>query len=87
MFRINLKVIGTYLFVSLLHGLWDGLPNVITEYLGSGLDVLVGQVAVGGFGLLILWLHWRQAVRLQLEALRPPEPETQSVEIENISQF
>ncbi len=65
-FRINLTVIGTYLLVSLLHGLWDGLPNLITAYLGSGLDVLVADVIVGGGGLFILWRRWREAVRLQL---------------------
>jgi RsiW-degrading membrane proteinase PrsW (M82 family) len=68
-FQINFKVIGTYLLVSILHGLWDGLPAVITSILGSGLDVFVGQAVVGGVGLFILWLRWREARRLQLEIL------------------
>ncbi len=68
-FRINLKVIGTYLLVSILHGLWDGLPTVITFLLGPGLDVAIGQAFVGGAGLFILWLRWREARRLQLLAL------------------
>jgi RsiW-degrading membrane proteinase PrsW (M82 family) len=68
-FKINFKVIGAYLLVSGLHGLWDGLPSVITAYLGSGLDVFVGQMIVGGLGLFILWLRWREARRLQLETI------------------
>lgn len=66
-FHINFKVIGAYLLVSVLHGLWDGLPTVITSFLGSGLDVFVGQAVIGGAGLFILWLRWREARRLQLE--------------------
>jgi RsiW-degrading membrane proteinase PrsW (M82 family) len=68
-FRINFKVIGAYLLVSALHGLWDGLPGVITYLLGSGLDVFVGQVCVGGAGLFVLWLRWREASRLQLSMM------------------
>jgi RsiW-degrading membrane proteinase PrsW (M82 family) len=64
-FRINLKLIGAYLLVSILHGLWDGLPALITAVLGSGLDVFVGQAAVGAVGLLILWLQWRESGRMQ----------------------
>ena len=65
-FRIDLKVIGAYMLVSILHSLWDGLPGVITVLFGSGLDVVVGQVLIGIAGLLILWFRWRDANRLQL---------------------
>jgi hypothetical protein len=53
-FRINLSVIGAYLTVVVLHGLWDGLPRVIAELTGSGIDVIIGQGLVGLTGLLIL---------------------------------
>lgn len=66
-FRFNFKVIGAYLLVSVLHGLWDGLPAVITNFLGSGPDVFIGQAVIGGLGLYILWVRWREARRLQLE--------------------
>jgi Flp pilus assembly protein TadB len=35
---------------------------------GFGLDVFIGQTLVGGAGLFILWLRWREARRLQMEA-------------------
>jgi RsiW-degrading membrane proteinase PrsW (M82 family) len=64
-FRINLKVVGAYLLVVILHGLWDALPGVITTLLGPGLDVFIGQAIIGGIGLFILWRRWREARRLQ----------------------
>jgi RsiW-degrading membrane proteinase PrsW (M82 family) len=68
-FRITLKVIGAYLMVVVLHGLWDGLPNVIAAVLSPGLDVFIGQAIVGGLGLFILWRRWREGRRLALERL------------------
>ncbi len=65
-FRINRAVIGAYLTVVILHGLWDGLPSVVGAFTGSGLDVFISQSLIGLVGLLILWLRWRQAVRLQI---------------------
>lgn len=62
-FRINLRVILTYLEVALLHGLWDGLPPIIGAVTGSGADVLVGQVIVGAVGLMVLRRIWRQGLR------------------------
>lgn len=67
-FHINLKVIGAYLGVSILHGLWDGLPGAITAFFGSGLDVFIGQATVGIVGLFVLWRRWREAKRLQIES-------------------
>lgn len=67
-FRLNIKVISVYFLVSILHGLWDGLPTVINAFLGSGMDVFLGQVFVGGAGFIILWLRWREA-----RMLRQPE--------------
>lgn len=68
-FHINLKVIGAYLGVSILHGLWDGLPGAITVLFGPGFDVFVGQATVGIVGLFVLWRRWREAKRLQIESL------------------
>jgi protease PrsW len=62
-FHINGKVIETYFLVSILHGLWDGLPGVIAFITGSGLDVLIAQSVIGLIGLAILYTRWREAVR------------------------
>jgi len=66
-FRINGKVIGAYLTVVILHGLWDGLPRVVARIAPLGLDVFLSQFAVAAAGILILWDRWREARRLQDE--------------------
>ncbi len=71
-YHINSQVIGAYLTVSILHGLWDGLPSLISAFLGSGLDILVGQSLVATTGLFILWRRWQEAKQLQ-EARFAPE--------------
>lgn len=74
-FHINRKVIGAYLTVVILHGLWDGLPGVVGIVTGSGLDVFISQSVIGLTGLVILWRRWTEAVRLQLIAMKPVEEE------------
>lgn len=64
-FHINRKVLGAYFTVAILHGLWDLVPGLISVLFSSGLDVLIGQSVIGGLGLLILVLRWREAKRLQ----------------------
>ena len=65
-FRINGKVVGAYLTVAILHGLWDGLPGVVAALLSPGLDVFIGQAIIGGISLFILWRRWSEAQRLQM---------------------
>jgi RsiW-degrading membrane proteinase PrsW (M82 family) len=64
-FRLDFKVLGAYLTVVVLHGLWDGLPALMALFLLPGLDYFAGQALVGGAGLFILWRRWREARRLQ----------------------
>ena len=64
-FRLSRKVLGAYLTVSILHGVWDGLPVVLTALTFPGLDILIGQAIVGAIGFLILARKWRESVRLQ----------------------
>jgi RsiW-degrading membrane proteinase PrsW (M82 family) len=66
-FHMNRKVIGAYLGVSILHGLWDGLPGLIGAFVGAGPDIFIAQAIVGITGLFILWRLWRQARRAQIE--------------------
>lgn len=70
-FRINRKVVGSYLTVAILHGLWDGLPMLMAALTMPGLDILVGQSIVGATGLFILWRRWREASRLQVAQIFP----------------
>jgi RsiW-degrading membrane proteinase PrsW (M82 family) len=72
-FRWNGKVMGAYLLVALLHGLWDGLPAFIATVFGDGPVVVASQAVIGGVGFLVLWIRWREARRLQLEDARQVE--------------
>lgn len=81
-FRINRAVIGAYLLVAVLHGLWDGLPPVVAAVTGSGLDVFISQGLVGIAGLVVLSMRWREAIRRELSSravaaqqLLSPSPE------------
>ncbi len=75
-FILNERVIGTYLLVSMLHGLWDGLPLALSSWdlsplrtspiFRSGVALLLAQTAVGGIGLLILRRRWKEALFLQM---------------------
>lgn len=72
-FRIDLQVIGAYLLVSVLHAMWDGLALFTSTIYNSGLSVFITDSVIGIIGLVVLWLRWREAVRLQ--TVLPPETE------------
>jgi len=65
-FRLDLRVLGAYLTVVVLHGLWDFVPQLLSGLAVPGLGVLIAQVSVGLAGLLILWLRWHEGLRLQI---------------------
>jgi RsiW-degrading membrane proteinase PrsW (M82 family) len=71
-FRLNLKVLGAYLTVVALHGLWDVVPASIAAAVSPGVDVFIGQSIIGALGVFILWRRWREARRLQIEQGQPP---------------
>ena len=64
-FRITGLVILTYLFVSFLHGLWDGLPSTIHVIISPGLPIPVTSLILGVVGLVILTLLYRGATLQQ----------------------
>src|SRR5579864_3470529 len=66
-FRITGAVIGAYVTVVVLHGLWDGLPGLVGLITGSGLDVLISQGAVGLAGLIILRNRYLEALRREVQ--------------------
>jgi RsiW-degrading membrane proteinase PrsW (M82 family) len=59
-FRLTQKVVLAFLAVTLLHGLWNSLPLLLT-----GWPVVIGQLVVATAGLLILAWLWQQAKRRQ----------------------
>ena len=67
-FRVNRAVLGAYLLVVLLHGLWDGLPDAIVFALPLGIELPVGQTLVAVVSLLLLRRRWNESVR----AIEPP---------------
>jgi protease PrsW len=68
--RINRRVVGAYLTVVILHGLWDGLPGLLASMVSSGTDVFIAQVAIGGTGIYILRERWREAKRRQISPVQ-----------------
>ncbi len=65
-FRIDRAVVAAYLGVSILHGLWDGLPVLLADFVSEGIDLLAAQLIIGFIGLYILWRRWREANHREL---------------------
>src|SRR5436309_8800590 len=61
-FRITGLVIVTYLFVSLLHGLWDGLPLNIYLLVPPGIPIPLLTLGLGVIGLVVLAILYRRAM-------------------------
>jgi len=68
-FRITPLVILTYLFVSLLHGLWDGLPYTVYIIVPPGIPISVTSLLLGIIGIVILSVLYRRAVTRQMQQL------------------
>jgi RsiW-degrading membrane proteinase PrsW (M82 family) len=66
-FRINGWVILAYLFVSVLHALWDGLPQTVFFVIPPGLPIPVIAVILGIIGIIVLVVIYRRAINLQLK--------------------
>jgi protease PrsW len=65
-FRFNLKVILMYLFVSLLHGLWDGSPLVIDLVIFAGIHISLSTIILCIVGVISLFLVYQQAIKRQM---------------------
>ena len=63
-FRITGLVILTYLFVSVLHGLWDGLPLVFSAYfvIPPGVPISVVTVILSLIGIILLAVIYRRSL-------------------------
>jgi RsiW-degrading membrane proteinase PrsW (M82 family) len=63
-FRLNRAVVGAFLLVVVLHGLWDGLPDAIVVALPLGISLPIGQTVVAAVSLVLLRRRWNEAVRV-----------------------
>jgi len=59
---LDRQVILTYLFVSLLHGLWDGLPRTLFLVVPPGFEISVVSLTISVVGVVTLGVLWRQAL-------------------------
>lgn len=66
-FRLTGAVLVTFLFVALLHGLWDGLPPISYLALPFGIHLPAVQVVLSVIGLTVLRGLWCQAQRQQAQ--------------------
>ncbi|GHO83208.1 PrsW family intramembrane metalloprotease [Dictyobacter formicarum] len=64
----SLPVILTYLFVSVLHGLWDGFPLFLFPFIVdvSGIDIPLATIIIGLLGLVILTVVYQGAIRQRI---------------------
>ncbi len=71
-FRITGLVILTYLFVSFLHALWDGLPVTLYLIIPFGLQIPVTSLIIGVIGMIILAILYRGAMAQQRQQIPLP---------------
>src|SRR5437870_13283185 len=69
-FRITVLVIVNYLFVSVLHGLWDGLPSTIYFILPPGIHIPLVSLVIGVIGIIVFVMLYRRATREEI--YQPP---------------
>jgi len=68
-FRLNLRVIGAYISVVVLHGLWDGIPFIIGMFTSYARAALIGEGVIGALGVVILIRLWFIAKKQARERL------------------
>ncbi len=67
-FRFNIPVIVTYLFVSLLHALWDGSPLFMSSFTIDiyGVAIPAISVVIGLVGIALLTYLYQRAIRQRI---------------------
>ena len=70
-FRITGPVILAYLFVSVLHGLWDGLPSTIYLVVPPGFHIPLVTLVLSVIGITVFSFMFRRAT---VQAIPPPTP-------------
>lgn len=64
-FRLTVPVMLTFLFVALLHGLWDGLPRQFFLQLPLGFSISLETLLLSIVGIVVLVGLYRQSLRRQ----------------------
>ncbi|GHO87765.1 PrsW family intramembrane metalloprotease [Dictyobacter formicarum] len=62
-FRLTWKVVLAYLFVSLLHGSWDGLPATIYMIIPPGVPISTTMATISVIGITVLTVFYRKSIR------------------------
>jgi RsiW-degrading membrane proteinase PrsW (M82 family) len=70
-FRITVPVLLTYLFVSVLHGFWDGLPRTIYFIVPPGIPISVVTVVLSVVGMVTLVVVFIRALHRQRQRITP----------------
>ena len=70
-FRINGPVVLTYLFVTVLHGLWDGLPHTLYLIVPPGIPISVATLTLSVTGIVALAVLYRQALHQERQQAVP----------------
>jgi protease PrsW len=67
-FRFTIPVIITYLFVSLLHALWDGSPLFLSSFTIDiyGVNIPAISIAIGLVGIVVLTYLYQRAIRQRI---------------------
>ena len=68
-FRITIPVILTYLFVSALHGFWDGSPSTVFFVIPPGIPVSTVTLVLGIIGVVVLFIVYRSSIRKQMQEI------------------
>ncbi len=72
-FRITDLVMLTYLFVSVVHGLWDGLPLVVSLFIvvPPGIPISVVTLVLSVIGMVVLAVLYRRALHQRMYQFPP----------------
>ncbi len=65
-FRVNGKVLLAYIFVSVLHGLWDGLPGFFFLIIPPGFSIPITFVILSIIGMIVLTIIYQRDKRKRM---------------------
>lgn len=73
-FRITLPVILAYIGVSVIHGLWDGLPQTVFFIIPPGIPISVTILVLSVIGIILLTVVFKRAEARQLREIYGTNP-------------